>query len=86
MADVRLDLKEATPDPNGAELRITAVMGDVRLTVPEGWDVGVRGTPILGSLDDRTVSPAPGRKGRAASAPRVDVVATAVMGDLEIEH
>lgn len=86
MGDVRLDLKEASLHPNGAQLRITAVMGDVRLKVPEGWDVAVRGTPVMGSVDDRTVSPAPGRKGRAASAPTVDVVATAVMGDVEIEH
>lgn len=86
MADVRLDLTEAMPHPNGAELRITAVMGDVRLKVPEGWDVAVRGTPVLGSIEDKTVSPAPGRKGRAASAPTVEVVATAVMGDVEIER
>jgi len=85
MGDVRLDLREASPHPDGAELRITGVMGDVRLRVPEGWSLNVRGTPILGSVDDKTVSPSRGRRGRA-TAPTVDIVATAVMSDVEIEH
>jgi len=84
MGDAKVDLREATPHAEGAQLRVIAVMGDVKLRVPQEWTLSIKGSPVLGSVDDRTQPPSQ-RRGRAERTRTVEIVATAVLGDVEIE-
>lgn len=54
MGRTRLDLRQATL-ANGAEatVDVLGVMGAVELFVPEGWEVDVRATAVMGRARDR---------------------------------
>ena len=86
MGQAHVDLREAALFRDGARLRATAVMGSVKLEVPEGWSVSVKGTPVLGSVEDRTETSSTPRRGRAHRMPTVEILATAVLGEVEINH
>lgn len=45
-----LDLREATLDPSGATLRVTAVMGGGDVKVPDGWNVELTSKAIAGGV------------------------------------
>lgn len=81
MGGVDLDLRDAAPVPEGAQLDVTAVMGGVEVRVPEGWRVELRGTPILGGFEDKTRPPR-----SVDRPPTLRVVGTAVMGGVEVKH
>lgn len=79
MGDVELDLRGAQVPTGEVHISATAVMGDVKIIVPDGVSVELTGHNFLG---DRRVSvrgPHPG-----ARVPVVRVTATVVMGDIKI--
>jgi predicted membrane protein len=53
---IDLDLRQARLDPGGAVLNVTALFGGVEIIVPPGWHVVTRGTPILGSLENKAAA------------------------------
>jgi predicted membrane protein len=79
---VTLDLRAARPAPDGATVNATAVFGGIEVLVPEGWQVEVSGTPILGGIEDKTdhSHPAP------SDAPLLEVDALSVLGGVEVKH
>jgi predicted membrane protein len=77
LGDVDLDLREARLPGSGARLELVAVLGDVDVIVPSGWNVSVDGPVVLGDTTDRTL-PGP------AGAPRLEVRATSVLGDVTV--
>lgn len=81
MGGVELDLRDAVPVPEGAVLDVTAVMGGVEVTVPRGWRVAIRGTPLLGGFDDKTDGGAAGE-----DAPLLQITGTAIMGGVDVKH
>jgi Cell wall-active antibiotics response 4TMS YvqF/Domain of unknown function (DUF5668) len=79
---VTLDLRGAHPAPEGASVNATVAFGGVEVLVPKGWRISVRGTPILGGIEDKTdhtTRPAP-------DAPTLHVDALTVFGGVEIKH
>jgi hypothetical protein len=86
LGEAQVDLREATPHASGAQLRATAVLGTVQLKIPEGWSLSVSGTPLLGSIEDLTAPPPQKPRARSRGMSRVEIVATAVLGQVEIEH
>ena len=81
LGGVTVDLTEATPAADGARLAATAILGSVDILVPHGWAVTVRGLPLLGGWDDTTDRAAAG-----PGSPRLEVVALAVLGGIEVKH
>ena len=61
------------------EVTATAVMGDVKIYVPDGVDVQLSGIAVMG---DKKVAVREAPAGR--TAPRVVVKATVVMGDVKV--
>jgi hypothetical protein len=58
MGRAELDLRNATLQPGEqAVLRVASVMGAVIVHVPEGWDVDVRVTPIMGGVKNARRGP-----------------------------
>jgi Domain of unknown function (DUF1707)/Cell wall-active antibiotics response 4TMS YvqF len=79
MGDVVLDLRGAEVPEGEVEIVATAVMGDVKVYVPDGVDVRLSGIAVMGDKKVQVREAPPGRM-----APRVTVRATALMGDVKV--
>lgn len=79
MGDVVLDLRGAQVTTGEVSISATAVMGDVKIIVPDGVSVELTGHNFLGVRKVNVRDPHPG-----ARVPVVRVTATAVMGDIKI--
>jgi hypothetical protein len=81
MGGIDIDLTHATLDPGGAHIALKAVMGGVRLIVPDHWRVDIDVDARGGSVDIKTADPADAEDG----APRLFVDAYARMGGVLIQ-
>jgi len=82
MANVELDLREATLREGRAELEANAVLAGIVVIVPRGWSVVNHATPVMGAVEDHTQPP-------DAGEPRRDLMilrGAAVMGGIEIKN
>jgi hypothetical protein len=79
MGDVVLDLRGAEVPRGDVDITATAVMGDVKIFVPDGVDVQLSGIAVMG---DKKVEVREAPAGQ--TAPRVVVRATVVMGDVKV--
>ena len=81
MANVELDLREATLGDARTELEANAVLGGIILVVPRGWTVINEATPVMGSVEDHSEPPSGGE-------PHGTLVlrGAAVMGGIEIRN
>jgi hypothetical protein len=80
MGGVKLDLTEAVPTVRETHLTCVSVMGEVSVVVPEGVDVRLDGTAIMGEKTAKKLRTPP-----VAGAPIVHVHAFAVMGTVEVK-
>jgi predicted membrane protein len=76
---VVLDLRGAEVPQGDVDITATAVMGDVKIYVPDGVDVQLSGIAVMG---DKKVEVREAPAGR--TAPKVVVRAAVVMGDVKI--
>jgi len=79
MGDVVLDLRGAEVPQGNVDITATAVMGDVKIYVPDGVDVQLSGIAVMG---DKQVQVREAPAGQ--TAPKVVVKATAIMGDVKV--
>ena len=80
MGGCELDLRGASIASGEAVIDTFAFWGGIEIRVPQEWSVVVRGTPILGAFDDKTV-----RTGGNASKVLV-IKGTAFMGGVEVKN
>jgi hypothetical protein len=79
MGGCELDLRGAAIGGGQAVIDTFAFWGGIEVKVPEDWRVVVRGTPVLGSYDDKTV--------HATGTGKVLVIkGTALMGGVEVKN
>jgi len=82
MGSQEIDLSQAEIKGEEAVLKATAVMGSVEIRAAAHWRVVVRGSPVLGGIEDRTREPLQG-----VEEPKTLVIdATAVLGSVEIRN
>ena len=81
LGGVDLDLREATLDPAGADLDLSASWGGVNVTVPRGWRVQVEDRATLGGVDAHVTPP----EELPDEAPLLRVVASARFGGVSID-
>ncbi|MFC7649655.1 DUF1707 domain-containing protein [Streptosporangium lutulentum] len=79
MGDVVLDLRQAEVRSGVVDIVATAVMGDVKIIVPDGVDVDLDGIAIMGDKKVQVVEAPPGM-----TVPLIRVKAYAVMGDVKV--
>jgi hypothetical protein len=79
MGSVELDLSEAEIASGETVIEVTAILGNVVVTVPEGLDVQMEGSAILGSFDQLVMSAASRKDGR-----RVRIVGRARLGTVDV--
>jgi hypothetical protein len=79
MGDVVLDLRGAEVPHGDVDITATAVMGDVKVYVPDGVDVQLTGIAVMGDKKLMVREAPPGQP-----SPRVVVNATVLMGDVKV--
>jgi hypothetical protein len=79
MGDVVIDLRGAEVPRGDVDITATAVMGDVKIYVPDGVDVQLSGVAVMG---DKKLEVREAPAGQ--TAPKVVVRATAIMGDVKV--
>ena len=79
MGSVELDLSEAEIASGETVIEVTAILGNVVVTVPEGLAVEMEGSAILGSFDQLVTSAASRRDGR-----RVRIIGRARLGTVDV--
>jgi hypothetical protein len=79
MGDVVLDLRGAEVPQGEVDITATAVMGDVKVYVPDGVDVQLSGIAVMGDKKVMVREAPPGQP-----SPKVVVRATVIMGDVKI--
>ena len=80
LGGVELDLREATLDPSGADLELSATLGGVNVTVPSDWRVVVDDRATLGGVEALVTDP----EELPDDAPLLRVVARARLGGVSI--
>ena len=85
MGGIELDLRRTELAPGEQRLKLTALMGGIKVRVPENWQVTVEGTPLMGGIEDSR------KPAAAAAAPdttpaggRLVVQGLALMGGIEV--
>jgi hypothetical protein len=79
MGDVVLDLRQAEVRSGVVDIVAIAVMGDVKIIVPDGVDVDLEGIAIIGDKKVQVIEAPPGM-----NVPLIRVKAYAVMGDVKV--
>lgn len=79
MGGVDLDFRNAEIEKEEMVLEISSIMGGVDIRVPAHWEVVVQGTPILGSVEDKTGKPENPTK-------KLIVNGSAIMGGIEVKN
>ncbi|MFJ2029854.1 DUF1707 domain-containing protein [Streptosporangium sp. NPDC087985] len=79
MGDVVLDLREAEVRTGVVDIVATAVMGDVKIIVPDGVDVDLEGIAIMGDKRVQVLEAPPGM-----NVPLIRVKAYVLMGDVKV--
>lgn len=80
MGDVLLDLRQAEVRTGGVvDIMATAVMGNVKIIVPDGVEVELDGIAVMGDKKVQVIEAPPG-----TNAPLVRVTAYVLMGDVKV--
>ena len=58
--ELRIDLRRATPSPEGCVLNVDVAFGSVVIYVPDSWDVNLQMSSVFGGFDDHRLSPVKG--------------------------
>ena len=79
---VEIDLRGAATTRDEIEIEANAIFGGVELTVPDTWDVIVRGAGVLGGYEDKTHrAPTPD----GVKRPRLVIKGGAVFGGVSVK-
>lgn len=79
MGGCEIDLRSAEMEGDSMLLETTAIMGGIGVRIPTHWQVVMQGTPILGGMDNKTISP-------ENPAKRLFIRGSAIMGGVEIKN
>jgi predicted membrane protein len=85
LGNCRLDLRQSIIADGAAQaVEVVGMFAEVRIIVPSHWDVVLDVTPILGEVNDRH-APARTDSTSAATAPRLVVRGTIVLGQVTVD-
>ena len=79
MGGCDLDFRNADMEKEEMALEVSSIMGGVDIRVPTHWQVVVQGSPILGSVEDKTTKPENPTK-------KMIINGSAIMGGIEVKN
>ena len=79
MGECELDFRHADMEKEEMVLDVSAIMGEVEIRVPSHWEVVMKGTPVLGSVEDKTAKP-----GNASK--KLIIKGSAIMGSVKVTN
>lgn len=82
MGGAKINLREADISEESATVDVFTIMGGVEIGVPASWQVTVHGVPVLGGIDNKTVS----QSAAESRTKRLIVKGTAIMGGIEVKN
>jgi hypothetical protein len=84
LGSVELDLRRAQINnpSRSVTIEVVAIMGSAKLRIPETWRLGLIGTPILGSYEDKTIP----RSMSDQAVATLMITGSCIMGSIEIEN
>jgi predicted membrane protein len=80
MGGCELDLTQAAIKESEAVIDVFAFWGGISIKVPQTWNVIVRGTPIMGGIEDTSCAPQEG------SQQKLIITGAVIMGGVEISN
>ncbi|MEE9554855.1 MAG: DUF5668 domain-containing protein [candidate division Zixibacteria bacterium] len=85
MGGAKLNFKEADFSGDSISINVLVLMGGLDIIVPNHWQVVMRGTPILGGMEDKTVS-RPSDEADRSNVKRLIIDGTVIMGGIDIKN
>ncbi|MCU0286101.1 MAG: cell wall-active antibiotics response protein [Acidobacteria bacterium] len=79
MGGCEIDLRNAEMEGDSMIIETSCIMGGIEMKVPKHWEVVMQGTPVMGSMENKTISP-----GNAVK--KLFIRGSAVMGGVEIKN
>jgi predicted membrane protein len=84
MGGGQIDLRNADMIDEEIVIDVFTLMGGIELSVPTAWQVLMRGTPLLGGMDNQTVHHTPDCQ--AIKPKRLVITGTAILGGIEVKN
>ncbi|MCF7890120.1 cell wall-active antibiotics response protein [Candidatus Bipolaricaulota bacterium] len=78
-----VDLTDAKLSSGEAKFDVFAMFGGTEITVPESWEIVIKGLPLFGGLDDKTSAPT--REGEV-DPPTLVINYLALFGGVEVKN
>lgn len=80
---VEIDLSEAqiTSEQKEARVEVFVAFGGIEIVVPQGWNVIIKGIPLFGGWENKTLS-----KGNDQDAPTLKLNCLVMFGGLEVKN
>ena len=79
-----VDLKDAKLSGGEAKFDVLAMFGGSEITVPENWEIVIKGLPLFGGMDNKTSAPA--REGELDDPPTLVINYLALFGGVEVNN
>ncbi|MCP4152437.1 MAG: cell wall-active antibiotics response protein [bacterium] len=79
MGGIEIDLRDADIVGDEAVIQASVIMGGIEARVPSDWEVVLQGSPIMGSFENKSVSPAGSQK-------RLVITGSVIMGGVEVTN
>ena len=87
MGGGKIDLRQASSDKEEIIIDCFAMWGGIEIVVPYHWQVNIKGTPVLGGMENKTSSPA-NIEGIEINLPvkKLIIKGSAIMGGVEVKN
>lgn len=79
MGGCELDFRNAEMEKEEMVLEVSSIMGGIEIRVPSHWQIIMQGSPVLGSVEDKTTKPENPTK-------KLIIKGSAIMGGVEIKN
>lgn len=78
-----VDLRDAKLSGGEAKFDVFVMFGGAEITVPEDWEIVIKGLPIFGGMDDKTSAPA---REEGVNTPTLVIKYLALFGGIEVKN
>jgi len=82
MGGAKIDLRQADTQEDPMVIDAFSVMGGIEIVVPRNWEITVKGTPILGGMENKTTF----ESSPDGTSRKLLIKGTTIMGGVEVKN